>query len=255
MMKVSEMTVRHPQATPYRQTRSERSSIVDAWYDLLNADEECPLNVRLEITLKQRRSSDLAVLIRDPAAPPHVLRTIVRRPSLRPAACLTVRTRSRVVPMRDAASHAAAYYLTEDETRRIASRLMNRLNKAIFRKAANRKNNPRRLTALICQHDRKTRRHLHALFAVPSNVPIEQFKQLLREAMKTEPFIARIHNVELIENVSASIAYDIRDDKTLTDNSVLYVYPAQPEHDLTTQEEAHDPASINRHRCIPPRAA
>lgn len=64
-----------------------------------------------------------------------------------------------------------------------------------------------------------------------------------------------IHNVEVIESVSKSLSYNIRDDKTLTDNSILYVYPAQPAKNLTTQEEAHDPASIDRHRCIPSRAA
>ncbi len=218
------------QREPYQQRRS----IIDAWYAVLNAAKQCPLNVRVEITLNQRRRSDLEVFVRDPDAPPHVLRTIVRRPSLIPAACLTVRTRSRVIPMRDAANHAPAYYLTEDEARRIAIRVVNRLNKALFGKAANRKNSPTRLTALICQHDRDTRRHLHALFAVPPSVPIEQFKQLLRKAMQPEPFIARIHEIKSITNVAASIAYNMHDDKTINDNSILYVYPPQPQTPLTT---------------------
>lgn len=238
-----------------RPNQTEREEIIDAWEELLNSDRLCQLNVRADITLKQRRRSDLTVLIRDPDAPPHVLRTIVRRPLLTPSEYLTVRTRSRVVPMHDAANRAAAYYLTEDETRRIATRLMNRLNKAIFGKAAIRRNNPKRMTALICQHDRDTRRHLHALFAVPSDIPIERFKRLLRKAMKTEPFIARIHNVEWNNDINDSLNYNLQDDKTLTGNSILYVHPPQPPSSLTTQEEAHDPDYIDRHRCIPPRAA
>ncbi len=265
------------QREPYQQRRS----IIDAWYALLNADAQCPLNVRVDITLKQRRDcdSEVSVWVRAPDAPTHALRTVVQRttafaPSL-PSTVLceanvldpvyphrvlrkvkkfrkcqppiSVRPKRSARSPRYSADHAPAYYLTEDEARRIAIRVVNRLNKAIFGKAANRKQNPTRLTALICQHDRETRRHLHALFAVPPSVPIEQFTQLLRKAMQPEPFIARIHEITKINvGIAASIAYNLRDDKTISDNSVLYVYSPQSQPPLTTQEEAHDPERTDR---------
>lgn len=217
--------------------KHRRTPLIDAWYDLMNADEQCPLNVRVDLTLKQKRNSDLAVVVRDPDAPAHALRTIVRRPTHVPSDSLTVRPKTRTVRIEDAERYAASYYLTEDEARRLAIRVVNRLNKAIFGRAATRRPNPSRLTVLICQHDRQTRRHIHALFAVPPSISLVEFELLLSNAMKTEPFIARIHNVELIEDITRSLTYNIRDDKTLSDNSILYICPSAAQRDLTTSKE------------------
>jgi hypothetical protein len=88
------------------------------------------------------------------------------------------------------------------------------------------------LTALICQHDKGTRRHLHALLAIPPHIEVvrrtpevpSEFERLLDDALKPERFVARVHKIEPLQNVYASLTYNIRDDKTLNDNSILYIH-------------------------------
>lgn len=205
-------------------------AVNDAWYDLMS-NAEYPLNVRIDLSLKQRCPSDLCVTVRDPSAPEHVLRTIERRPVFASREQSDVRPARSKTSLRACANAAAFYYLTEDEARRIASRVVNRLNRAIFGRAARAKT-PKRLTALVCQHDKGTRRHLHALMAIPPDIEIvrripevpSEFETLLDEALKSERFVARIHKIEPLKNAYASLAYNIRDDKTINDNSILYVH-------------------------------
>jgi hypothetical protein len=133
---------------------------------------------------------------------------------------------------------APFYYLTEDEVRRIATRVVNRLNRELFGTAARRRNNPLRLTALVCQHDKGTRRHLHALLAVPPDVTIRTFRAALTHACDTEPFIYRITRLEHVANLSASIRYNANDFKSLSQNAILYLHT---QHELPQPRDGEQP--------------
>jgi hypothetical protein len=175
------------------------------YYQLLNS-----LNLRVDLTLKQRRDSDLLTV----------------RPRMDD---LTVNVPPRRIPLRDAPLFAPFFYLNEDESRRIAVRVMNRLNKALFGNRARRKENPERLTALICHHDKDTRRHLHCLIGVPSEVSLERFSAMLDRTLASEPFVHRHRKVQLVENVAASILYNINERKSRAFDPVLYLYPRLPQ--------------------------
>jgi hypothetical protein len=135
------------------------------------------------------------------------------------------------------------YYLTEDEARRIATRFINRLNKDLFGNAARRRNDPERLTALICQHDKDTRRHLHCLFALPLNVTLSEFTTAAYRALRNEPFVYRLHRLELADSLSQSITYNMDEEKTRAQSTILYVYPKL---DTSTPEESTDEKSQSR---------
>ena len=151
--------------------RERREQLTQEWTNFLSHPSvEHSLNVRLELTLKQRRDSDLDT----------------ERPR---DESITVRVPGRRFAVRDAPLFAPYLYLTEDETRRIAIRLMNRLNKELFGHAARRKHDPQRLTALVCHHDKGTRRHLHVLLALPPYVTMATFRNALSRACRTEPFL------------------------------------------------------------------
>lgn len=198
---------------------TKREGLIDEWKQFLSHPSvEHSLNLRLELTLKQRRKSELDT----------------ERPR---DENITVRVPGRRIALRDAPLFAPFYYLTEDETRRIAIRVMNRLNKELFGTATRRKRAPLRLTALVCQHDKGTRRHLHFLLAVPPSIADSTFKKALAYAIdeKREPFIYRISRApERIRNLAASIRYNANDFKTLSQNSILYLHtqpePMEPEN-------------------------
>jgi hypothetical protein len=206
-------------------TNIERSEqLTQEWTNFLSHPSvEHSLNVRVELTLKQRRDSELDTeRARDED--------------------ITVRVRGRRFGLRDAPLFAPFFYLTEDETRRIAIRLMNRLYKELFGTAARRRNAPLRLTALVCQHDKgtrrqhdkRTRRHLHALLALPPSLTLEQFRTALTHACCHEPFIYRIGRLEHVRQLAASIRYNADDFKTLSRNAILYIHtqpdPSHPEN-------------------------
>lgn len=215
---------------PETQRVQYKQALTDAWYDLMT-DVEYPLNVRVDLSLKQRCQSDLCVTVRDPRAPDHALRTIERRPMYAAPNQSDVRPVRPKTNLGTSANAAAFYYLTEDEARRIASRVINRLNRALFGRAA-RSTTPKRLTAIVCQHDKDTRRHLHALLAIPPAIEVarrnaevpSEFERLLADALKPERFVARVHNVEPLMNAHASLSYNLRDDKTINGNSLLYLH-------------------------------
>jgi hypothetical protein len=103
--------------------------------------------------------------------------------------------------------------------------MMNRLNKELFGNAARRKHNPERLTAVICQHDRGTRRHLHCLFAVPATMTLTDFLAALDRAQRSEPFIYETRNVEPVKDLAASILYIADERKSLTQNPIVFLHP------------------------------
>jgi len=181
---------------------------------------EHSLNVRLELTLKQRRESDL----------------VTARPREED---VTVRVPGGRIALRDAPLFAPYYYLTEDETRRIAIRVMNRLNKELFGTAARRKHAPLRLSALACHHDKGTRRHLHFLLALPPSVNLEAFQHALTHACYGEPFIYLTTRLEYVHNLVASIRYNANDFKTLTRNAILYIH-TQPDSSHPDQGESQN---------------
>jgi hypothetical protein len=188
-------------------TRSEQeqadllNEVRQQYHHLLNS-----LNVRVDLTLKQRRDSDLLTV----------------RPRMDD---VTVNVPARRIPLRDAPLFAPFYYLNEDESQRIAVRVMNRLNKLFFGNRARRTQNPERLTALICQHDKDTRRHLHCLIGVPPTVSLETFSKILDRSLANEPFVHRHRKVQYLENLAASIHYNANDQKSRTDDPILYLYP------------------------------
>jgi hypothetical protein len=189
---------------------TKRERLIDEWTEFLSHPSvEHSLNVRLELTMKQRRNSELET----------------PRPR---GEDINVRVPGRRFALRDAPLFAPFYYLTEDETRRIAIRVMNRLNRELFGTATRRKRAPLRLTALVCQHDKGTRRHLHFLLALPPSVSLTTFRTALSHACYHEPFIYRTSRLEHVQNLAASIRYNANDFKTLSRNSILYVH-TQPE--------------------------
>jgi hypothetical protein len=194
---------------------------------------EHSLNVRLELTLKQRRDSDLDT----------------ERPR---DENITVRVPGRRFAVRDAPLFAPYLYLTEDEARRIAVRLMNRLNKELFGHAARRKHDPQRLTALVCHHDKGTRRHLHALLALPPDVTLPAFRNALTRSCRTEPFIYRRTRLEQVNTLAGSIRYNADDFKTLSRNSILYIHTHNPSQQSprteNTSNETEYRASASRDR-------
>jgi hypothetical protein len=180
---------------------------------------ERSLNVRLELTLKQRRDSELET----------------ERPRDKN---ITVRVPGRRIPLRDAPLFAPFYYLAEDEARRITVRVIHRLNREFFGTAARRERAPLRLTALVCQHDKGTRRHLHFLLALPPSVTLPTFRTALLRACRKEPFIYRTKRLEHVQNLAASIRYNADDFKSLSRNSVLYIHThTEPEPEKGEQPE------------------
>ncbi|OFW08034.1 MAG: hypothetical protein A3H96_21795 [Acidobacteria bacterium RIFCSPLOWO2_02_FULL_67_36] len=145
-----------------------------------------------------------------------------------------VRAKRAPRTLEQANAFAPYLYLTENEARRIAIRLMNRLNKELFGNAARRKHAPQRLTALVCHHDTGTRRHLHILLALPPDVTLPTFRNVLTRACRTEPFVYRTTRLERINNLAGSIRYNADDFKTLSRNAILYIHtqpePSQPEN-------------------------
>lgn len=263
---------------------TKREQLIAEWETFLSHPSvEHSLNVRMELTLKQRYATELS---KTPTLEERYLLNEVRRTSREPANAALPRLRKRSdssttppslrerfardlktrtsqmtpyaasvrlsrsstpptvnVPQRrlslkDAPLFAPFCHLTQDEARRIAVRVMNRLNKQLFKRdARNKKHAPKRLTALVCHHDKGTRRHLHLLLAVPPSIVDSTFKKALAYAIdeKREPFIYRISRApERIHNLAASIRYNANDFKTLSQNSILYLHtqpePIEPEN-------------------------
>lgn len=152
----------------------------------------------------------------------------------------TVNVPQRRLSLVDAPLFAPYLYLTEDDTRRIAIRLMNRLNKELFGHAARRKHDPQRLTALVCQHDRGTRRHLHVLLAQPPDVTLPAFRNALTRSCRTEPFIYRSTRLEQVNSLAGSIRYNADDFKTLSQNSILYIHTNTPSQKRPRTENSNN---------------
>lgn len=205
-----------------------------------------------ELTLKQRRESPEVRTLRTSKRPtveysakelsceplPSIaaIVPITRQKIVRINTDVDVGVRAKRAPrtLEQANAFAPYLYLTENEARRIAIRLMNRLNKELFGNAARRKHAPQRLTALVCHHDTGTRRHLHILLALPPDVTLPTFRNVLTRACRTEPFVYRTTRLERINNLAGSIRYNADDFKTLSRNAILYIHtqpePSQPEN-------------------------
>ncbi|HPW21171.1 MAG TPA: hypothetical protein PLE61_10195 [Vicinamibacterales bacterium] len=240
-----------------------RERLTTEWTEFLSHPSvEHSLNLRLELTLKQRRKNPELRTLRS-TKPPRVeygakKRSLERLPASDTVVLFTRQKIARINADVDAAARRAKrgprtleqanalapyFYLTADETRRIAIRVMNRLNKKIFNHAARDKRAPKRLTALVCQHDKGTRRHLHILLALPPDVADNTFDNALAYAIaeSKEPFIYRISRApERIKDLAASIRYNANDFKTLSQNAILYIHtqpdPSHASHGETQNE-------------------
>ena len=229
-------TQRHSQ-TPTGTSPDRKHDLIRAWYHFIGTGTQNPPNYRIELTLKQQRESALKTRRPKNRVEPEYKYDdatrdarsgfLVRRARITQLVDQTasVRVRSRRVDLRDAPLYAPYYYLTAEEGRRIAVRIMNRLNGEILGHASRRGKDRQRLTAVVCMHDRGTRRHLHGLVAAPPGMDRTTFKQLFDRACQGEPFLYRVTNVEPITNVAGSVIYDINDDKALDDNCIAYIYP------------------------------
>lgn len=160
-------------------------------------------NIRVELTFKQRRNSDLVTV----------------RPEV-----ITVNVRARRFSMKEAAIFTPYWFLTDAEVNRIVIRWMNRLNKIVYGTAARRKKNPLRLPALICRHDKDTRSHIHALLGMPTGLSLQQIRLMLLDAARNEPFLYRVSNVERVENLPGSIIYNQNDWQSQTGMSRIYFH-------------------------------
>jgi hypothetical protein len=196
----------------------------------------------LDLTLKQRRETDLKT--RRPAPAPTIryaktqhgrstIAALDHDGTLERPGTLNVRVKNPSrMSLRDAPLFAPYHYLEAEEVRKIAGRIVNRLNVHFFRGRARRKKNPEKLNALIVQHDRDTRRHLHCLFGLPPNVTLKDFKQALRHALKHEPFVfpnavddERSCRIEPVEDLRRSVFYNVDERKSLTGMPILYTSP------------------------------
>jgi hypothetical protein len=246
------------------------------------------LNVRFEITLKQRCATELTSptitkkRLKAPAAhSPYTLSVMKSRHHvaekaryrLASVACRKIdgldrpfpvkvfeiaslpvqenarrRTKPRPPTLAETELRAPFYYLSDDEARRIAVRVMNRLNKTLFGRAARRKQDRQRLTALICQHDKGTRRHLHVLLALPPDTPLSHLEDALEAACRTEPFFYRFAAIQHVNNLAASILYNANDFKSLSTHPIIYVNtqadPEQPTNGGPQNER--EPAAPDR---------
>jgi hypothetical protein len=215
------------------------------------------LFVRVDLSLKQRRESELKT--RRPAARPRVQPSKRRRefkfvPAVDAVVPVTSRRIERLdydgtlecpgvvnvhvkalgrrpISLHRAALLATDYYLSLEEVRTLAVRVANRLNVDFYRGKARRMNNPLKLPALICLHDKRTRFHLPMLFGLPAGVTLADFQQALRHILAREPFVfagavddERACKIEIVQNLAASVLYNANDRKSLMKSSVLYVY-------------------------------
>jgi hypothetical protein len=130
--------------------------------------------------------------------------------------------RSTRPPSRNLAVHSRWHYLSEDECRRIITRIVNRLNRRLFKGRACRTHNPERVTVLACMHDKNSRRHFHLLFGIPTNVSEFEFKQSLNDALAQEPFVYRRRKVGRIVNLANSIGYNVEPTKSQDGNPVIF---------------------------------
>ncbi len=223
---------------------SKKQLLTLAYEEFFTEDAEYPLNFKFDVSLKQRIDADLSLYVReDPTVNLEFILTKTRR-SLQTAP-IDVNLKASRRPLNRAQLEAPYFYLTEDEARRIARRFMNRLNQLMFKHAARRKNNPRRLSAIICQHDKSTRRHLHCMIAMPPHLTNTECLTFFDTALRTEPFVYRRSYAAPIRDLQKAISYNIRDDKTINDNAMLYIHH-QPQTPLTTTENAHDPERTDR---------
>jgi hypothetical protein len=186
------------------------------------------LNLRVDLTLKQRRDSELVTARPQPEQ-------------------VNVTVQPRRFSMQDAALFAPYHYLNADEPRHVASRIMLALNRKMFGNRARRKPNPERLTALICRHDRGTRQDLHCLFAVPPAVPRLDFELELDRVLLREPFVYRERRVEDVENVAGSILYNYNSRKSRTGDAILYLYPRlrKEHHDHVSESRLSHPHTLD----------
>lgn len=257
-----------------RNEKANRHALAQQWIDFLNHPTvEKSLNVRIDLSLRQRRKSELETR-RPPECPTvQYFKTVTESAN---TGTLIVRQRiarignqhrerhddvfpaevsvpSRRLPLWQAAICAPYYYLTEDEARRVAVRLMNRLNKEVLGNVARRSHDRQRLTALICQHDRGTRRHLHCLLALPDDVPFAHFIVSFYRACRTEPFLYRRHRIERVENLAGAVVYNLNDRKSLFGSSILYLHvqpnTSQPFHERKQDDETahHDSDAPEQH--------
>lgn len=132
---------------------------------------QCPLNVRVDITLKQRIDSELETR-RSSSSPAvrysklKVVNTFIpalnavvpvkrcRIEALDDRKTVNVGVKQGRTSLKDAALQTPFYFLTEDEARKLPVRVMNRLNRELFGHRTRRANNPEKLTALITMHDK-----------------------------------------------------------------------------------------------------
>jgi hypothetical protein len=128
---------------------------------------------------------------------------------------------------------------------KLAVRIANHLNVHFYRGRARRRTNPMKLPALICMHDKHTRRHLAMVFGLPAGGTLADFRQTLRHILVREPFVFsgavdddRACKIEAVYNLAASIRYNAKQSKSLTRNPIVYVHtPPSPSNELGEQNE------------------
>lgn len=112
--------------------------------------------------------------------------------------------------------------ITEDECRSLVRRVINRLNKAIFRSARRRRNNRQRINALVCLHNKGTRFHIHMLFGVPPHITLDAFETLFDDAVAKERFVYDERKVTPIDKLTRAVIYNANPSKNQTGDPIIY---------------------------------
>jgi hypothetical protein len=198
---------------------------VAQWADAMQSNEDFEF-YRVDISLKQRLSSDLC--------------TVRTREEL-----VNVRVRPRRFTLDEAANFACYEFLSDQEVRRIGVRIAMRLDRYLYGNRARtsrkrlRKRRlvkdeqvvrifrrvPRKMPALVCEHDRGTRRHLHCLFGKPKTLGDAEFRRLVYRVLHDERFVYRRHWIERVKNLAASVSYNANPTKSNQNDPVCYIYP------------------------------
>jgi hypothetical protein len=233
----------------------EFSALAKVYFDFYSDPSKVkyPLNYKVDMSLKQRFANRALVFVLDRSVvgsvpilhgrngdiqaissqPVHnVLKTMLYDPfefieGGNPVTARARRVKRSVMKQFDIAGKW--HYLSEDECRRIITRIVNKLNRRLFKGRACRVRDAERISVVACMHDKRTRRHFHLLFGVPPHITESDFKAILNAVLKTEPFVYRQRKIGRIRNLANAIGYNVEPSKSQMGNPVIFDAWQQPQ--------------------------
>ena len=223
------------------------SPLAKAYFDFYSDSTlvKYPPNYKADISLKQRHANRATVFVLDKSAKSvpilHSRNGNVKASSIEPVnnvlktklynpyECITVEQKftARSRTPRRCSNHDCAvlrrwHYLSEDECRKIITRIVNKLNRRLFKGRACRAKDPERITVLACMHDKNTRRHFHLLFGIPPHISEAEFRKALHDVLVTEPFVYRRRKISRVISLANAIGYNVDPAKSQVGNPVIF---------------------------------